>query len=134
MTRRVQSRTRRRQNNTRTRGTWCSHRRRMLIANRARIGWRGRHLGSSRVVTFSEEIDSSTRSLFAFGCFDPSAVDIETDAIVARIVVIASYSTMVASIACTEHLFGFILGVIVVVFGCGVVPIFFRVVFRHGCD
>lgn len=87
---------------------------------------------------FSKEIDTSARRLFAFGCFDPSTVDVETDAIFARIVVITTHSTMMASVARTEHLFGFILGVIVVFCcgrsgGCGIMPIVFRIVFRHSC-
>lgn len=120
------------------RGGWsgCGHGR-MLARRGPGVGWRWRKLRCRWIVTFAEEIDASTRRLLAFGSLDPSAVDVESDAVVARIVVIASDSTMMTGITGTEHLFRLVLGIVIVFDGrsggAGILPIAFRVVFGHGC-
>lgn len=83
-------------------------------------------------MSLAQEIDTPSGSLFAFGCFDPGAVDAESDAIVAWIVVVTTNSTVVASITGAKNLLGLVFGVVVVVFGTrGILPVGFRVVFWH---
>jgi len=80
-----------------------------MVARWSGVGWRGRKLGSGWVVSFAQQVDAPPRCLLAFGCLDPGAIDVESDAIVARIVVITSYPSMMASVTGAQHLFGFVL-------------------------
>lgn len=106
-----------------------------VVSRRPDASWRGRDFGGCWVVTFAQQINATTGCLLAFGGLDPGAVDVESNAIVARVVVIAAHTSMMAGVASTENLLWLVLGVIVFLAGRrrGVLPIVPGVVFRH-CD
>lgn len=136
MTRRVRWRwsgARRGKDNARTGRSRRSQR--SMLARQSGICGRRRHFDSSRVVTFTEKVDAPSRSLLTLGCLDPSAVDVESDAVVAGIVMVTSNAAVVTSVAGAQNLLWFVLCIVIILSGCsggtGILPVLFRVVLRH---
>jgi hypothetical protein len=80
-----------------------------MLSGEPRARWRRDEVGSGGgVVSLAQQIDASAGCLLALGSLDPGAADVETEAVVAGVFVIAADAAVMAGVAGTEHLFGLV--------------------------